>query len=80
MMILLSIAILTMGIFLLGISGLEKIIIFHSFHQPVPDIETIKKIIPSEIWDIPIYTFITGVFLIVLGLFLLVYARNKKTI
>lgn len=79
-MILLSVAILTMGIFLLGISGVEKIILFHSFRQPAPDIETIKKLIPSEIWDIPIYTFITGVFLIVLGLFLFVYARNKKTI
>lgn len=54
----------------MGLSGLEKIIIFSSFNGNITQMQTVIDLTPSYIWSIPNYTFGFGLILFILGLVL----------
>lgn len=63
----LGIALLVSGIGLLGLSGLEKILIFAAVSNNTIQIEVVKSLTPTYIWDISNWTFLVGLFLFLLG-------------
>ncbi|TFB12909.1 hypothetical protein E3U55_16900 [Filobacillus milosensis] len=73
------------GIFV-GLSGLEKILIFASLSSFNPnitsDIQEVKAFTPEYIWSITNYTFGFGIALFLIGIviFLATYLVNNKTI
>jgi len=60
-------AFLFFGIFLVVLSGLEKIIIYLHFANSVGSIEALKAVVPDYIWLITNLTFIGGCGLIIIG-------------
>ena len=63
-----GLALLITGIFLISLSGLEKIIIYASLHDRVGDYQFLKVLTPNEIWNITQRTFIFGIVLSIIGL------------
>jgi hypothetical protein len=63
-----GLAFLIIGIFLVSLSGLEKIIIYSSLSQRASDIQTLKYITPKGIWNITQMTFIFGIIILIIGL------------
>ena len=53
---------------LVGLSGLERIIIYVALHDRVGDYRTLKMITPNEIWNIATLTFTLGILLSIIGL------------
>ncbi len=56
------------GILLMGLSGLEKVLIFLSFDGNVHQIQTVKDLTPPYIWSITNFTFGFGLISFMLGL------------
>ncbi|MBG9792802.1 hypothetical protein ABD76_10005 [Paenibacillus dendritiformis] len=68
--------IILFGVFLMALSGLEKIIIYLNFaEQTVKNMDTLLSLVPSYIWSITNYTFIGGLFMIVLAV--IIICKNK---
>ncbi len=63
-----GLAFLITGIFLIGLSGLEKIIIYTSLNDRAGDYQALKMITPNEIWNITQITFIFGIVTSIIGL------------
>ncbi|WP_115993227.1 hypothetical protein [Cohnella lupini] len=63
-----GIVFLIIGIFLVSLSGLEKIIIYSSLSQSAGDIQTLRNITPKGIWNITQMTFVFGIIFIIVGL------------
>jgi hypothetical protein len=63
-----GLAFVIIGIFLVSLSGLEKIIIYTSLNDRVNDIQTLKLITPNAIWNITQMTKIFGVLILITGL------------
>jgi hypothetical protein len=63
-----GLALLITGILLIGLSGLEKIIIYVALNDRVGDYQVLKMITPNEIWNITQLTFIYGILLSIIGL------------
>jgi hypothetical protein len=61
------------GAFLISLSGLERIIIYASLNERAGDYQTLKLIVPSEIWNITQLTLIFGIVISVIGLILLLW-------
>ncbi|MFD0675174.1 hypothetical protein [Cohnella sp. GCM10027633] len=61
-------ALLITGILFIGLSGLEKIIIYASLHDRAGDYQVLKTITPNEIWNVITLTFAFGIILSVIGL------------
>jgi hypothetical protein len=73
-----GLALLILGIFLVSLSGLEKIILYASLNERVHDIESLKMITPSEIWTITKMTFIFGILTLIIGLTMSLWEIIKK--
>ncbi|MNI97198.1 hypothetical protein D3C73_1557980 [compost metagenome] len=77
-----GIALLLSGIFLLGLSGLEKVIIFAAIVTSFKaiDISTLKDLTPPYIWNLTNLTFTGGIILLIAGLvlFLIYLAQERK--
>jgi hypothetical protein len=63
-----GLAFLIIGIFLISLSGLEKIIIYASLSQRASDIQSLKIITPNGIWNITQMTLIFGIMILIIGL------------
>jgi hypothetical protein len=63
-----GLAFLIIGIFLMSLSGLEKIIIYASLSQRASDIQSLKIITPNIIWNITQMTLIFGIIILIIGL------------
>jgi hypothetical protein len=63
-----GLAFLIIGIFLMSLSGLEKIIIYASLNQRASDIQSLKIITPNGIWNITQMTLIFGIIILIIGL------------
>ncbi|OBY76399.1 hypothetical protein BBG47_27360 [Paenibacillus sp. KS1] len=64
------------GIFLIALSGVEKIVIYLNFAETTGNnMDTLLSLVPSYIWAITNYTFIGGLFMIALA-FVIIY-KNK---
>lgn len=63
-----GLAFLIIGIFLMSLSGLEKIIIYASLSQRASDIQSLKIITPNGIWNITQMTLIIGIIILIIGL------------
>lgn len=63
-----GVAFLFSGTILIGLSGLEKVLIFSAFNGTVREMEALINLTPSEIWNIPNDTFNLGLFFVVIGL------------
>ncbi|WP_110930258.1 hypothetical protein [Paenibacillus bouchesdurhonensis] len=72
------IAIFVMGIFLVVLSGLEKIIIYLTLSNKVGDIVSLKVLVPNYIWLITNLTFAGGVLMIIVSLYLYYLSMKKK--
>ena len=66
------------GIFLLGLSGLEQVLIYATLGDRVGDIDYLREITPKYIWNITKITFSFGVILTVCGLLFLINYKNLK--
>lgn len=55
------------GIFLLGLSGLEKVLIFVAVADKTIQMEAVRNFTPAYIWNITNWTFGMGLFLCLLG-------------
>jgi hypothetical protein len=75
-----GIALLVTGVFLISLSGLEKIIIFLDYNERVGDINSLKNIAPEYIWNITNFTFISGLLLLIIGLLILMKNQIKNQI
>jgi hypothetical protein len=73
-----GLALLILGIFLVSLSGLEKIILYASLNERAQDIESLKMITPSEIWTITKMTFIFGILTLIIGLTMSLWEIIKK--
>jgi len=74
----LGIVFIFLGISFIGLSGLEKILIYLAYKgSNIQDIQVIKNLTPPYIWRITNYTFCFGflIFLIGLGIF---FSRELK--
>ncbi|MBG9736664.1 hypothetical protein [Paenibacillus alvei] len=75
----LPLLIILFGVFLMALSGLEKIIIYLNFaEQTVKNMDTLLSLVPNYIWSITNYTFIGGLFMIALAL-VIIY-KNKYNV
>lgn len=75
-----SVALLITGIFLMSLSGIERIVIYASINERVGDYQSLKAITPHEIWNITKVTFISGVLLSVVGLIMSLWKFITKMI
>ncbi|MFE6800060.1 MULTISPECIES: hypothetical protein [Paenibacillus] len=67
------------GITLLGLGGLEKILIFMIVsNRAALDINSVIGLTPAYIWNITNYTLSTGAILVVMGIIFLLISRNKQ--
>ncbi|MCA1066653.1 hypothetical protein QTG56_00635 [Rossellomorea sp. AcN35-11] len=67
------------GVILIGLSGLEKILIFSSFNGNIHQMQAVVNLTPSYIWSITNYTFGFGLLSLILGL-VLFFLRNSNQI
>ncbi|MCA1062767.1 hypothetical protein QTG56_16085 [Rossellomorea sp. AcN35-11] len=67
------------GVILIGLSGLEKILIFSSFNGNIHQMQAVVNLTPSYIWRITNYTFGFGLLSLILGL-VLFFLRNSNQI
>lgn len=69
------------GSFLLGLAGLEKIILFSAVFNKTHamDKEAILLNIPKYFWNITNYTFYFGLIMLVAGIAVVVYSKVKST-
>lgn len=74
----LGIALLVSGIGLIGLSGLEKVLIFVAVSSRTIQIEGVKGLTPPYIWGITNLTFFMGLFLSILGS--VFFARKSEVI
>jgi hypothetical protein len=65
------------GIILMGLSGLEKVLIFSSYNGNIHEMQVIIDLTPPYIWSITNYTFGFGLTFSILGLIL--FFPNKIT-
>jgi hypothetical protein len=56
------------GVLLMGLSGLEKILVFTSFGNTTADIQSVIGLIPPYIWSITNVTFWFGLLFFIIGL------------
>lgn len=77
-----SVTLFICGIFLVGLSGLEKVLIYvaGAISFKATGMEQLKDFTPSNIWNIVNYSFFFGIILCVLGfvLFGLYFWKNKN--
>lgn len=73
-----GLVLLITGIMLVGLSGLERIIIYVALHDRVGDYRTLKMITPNEIWNIATLTFTLGILLSIIGLIALSWKYIAK--
>ncbi|MFF2156894.1 hypothetical protein ACFVVQ_16515 [Paenibacillus chitinolyticus] len=67
------------GISLLGLGGLEKILIFMIVsNRAALDIDSVIGLTPAYIWNITNYTLFAGAILFVIGIIVLLLSRNKR--
>lgn len=70
------------GIFLVSLSGFEKILIYSSLSDRTHDFLMLKMITPDEIWNITHMTMIFGILILIIGLVMslwdFVIAEMKK--
>ncbi|MGP4042070.1 hypothetical protein ACTWP4_19510 [Gracilibacillus sp. D59] len=57
-----------LGALLMGLSGLEKVLIFSSFNGDLHQMQAIKNFTPPYIWSITNFTFGFGLISFILGL------------
>jgi len=74
---------LSLGLGMIVISGLEKVILFSAVFSKTHamSMESIRINIPDYIWNITEYTYISGLVLLILGVIGLlagIYLRTKK--
>ncbi|MCA1065650.1 hypothetical protein QTG56_00620 [Rossellomorea sp. AcN35-11] len=67
------------GVILIGLSCLEKILIFSSFNGNIHQMQAVVNLTPSYIWSITNYTFGFGLLSLILGL-VLFFLRNSNQI
>lgn len=72
------IALVTIGFFILALSGLEKIMIYLHFSDRIGDISILKEVVPGYIWGITNATFTSGVVLLLLGVSLFMWKYREK--
>ncbi|MBY0149517.1 hypothetical protein [Neobacillus niacini] len=63
------------GIILMGLSGLEKVLIFTSYNGNIQEMQAIIDLTPSFIWNITNFTFGFGLISFIIGL-LLFFSKN----
>jgi len=66
-----GLALLITGFLFIGLSGLEKVIIYASLNNRAGDYQVLKNITPSEIWNVITLTFTFGTVLSIIGLIML---------
>lgn len=66
------------GIILMGLSGLEKVLIFSSYNGNIHKMQAIIDLTPPYIWSITKYTFGFGLTSSILGLILFFLRKNTK--
>jgi hypothetical protein len=71
------------GIFLLGLSGLEKVLIYlaGAVSYKITQMDSLKDLTPSYIWNITNSTFVIGLIFCIFGLILFVsfFLKGKKS-
>lgn len=65
----LGVKLMLTGIFVIVLSGLEKVLIFMSFQGRVTDSISLKALTPSVIWNVTTSTLTFGIVLFVIGVF-----------
>ena len=73
----LGIILIFSGVILMGLSGLEKVLIFTSFTGGVHQMQAIIDLTPSYIWSITNITFGFGLISIIIGVVL--FLKEFKT-
>ncbi len=64
-----SMKLILSGIFIIVISGLEKILIFMAYQgQGIRTNTLLEDLTPSDIWRIPLLTFVFGLLILVCGI------------
>ena len=63
-----GITLVSLGVMLIGLAGLEKVLIFLAFKGEIHEMTAVINSTPSYIWNITNYTFGFGVLQLVLGL------------
>ncbi|WP_054957300.1 hypothetical protein [Paenibacillus dakarensis] len=62
-----GLAFIILGIFLISLSGLEKVLIYTALFERAPDMEILKNITPNYIWNIANNTLILGIIFFISG-------------
>jgi hypothetical protein len=60
------------GIFIIVLSGLEKILIFLAFQGRITDNVSLKNLTPEMVWNVPKSTYTLGILILILGILLIV--------
>lgn len=75
----LGIVFVFLGVSFIGLSGLEKILIFLAYKGiSIQDMQTIINLTPKFIWSITNYTFGFGLLFFIVGLFLFFSKELRK--
>lgn len=62
----------------MGLSGLEKVLVFLAFKGEVHQMEAIINLTPTEIWDITRYTFGFGLVFFLIGTVTTISALKRR--
>ena len=73
-----GLAFLMVGILLIGLSGLERIIIYTSLSDRAGDYQALKIITPKEIWNVTRLTLFFGIALSIIGLIMSIWNYIDK--
>ncbi|OPA73730.1 hypothetical protein BVG16_26945 [Paenibacillus selenitireducens] len=75
-----GLSLLLAGMFLMSLSGLEKILVFVSFQGKVSDMTALRDLTPSGLWSITNFTFVGGLVVLVVGLGCLFHKPFKRSL
>jgi hypothetical protein len=67
------------GIIFMGLSGLEKVLIFSSYNGDIHEMQAIIDLTPSYIWSITNHTFVYGLTFSISGLILFFSSKITKS-
>ncbi|MFJ8071998.1 hypothetical protein ACIQZD_24270 [Peribacillus sp. NPDC096447] len=73
-----GVALLFSGINLMGLSGLEKVLIFLAYNGDIHQIQAILDLTPTYIWGITNFTFGFGLVLFIVGVGVFLKQINTK--
>jgi hypothetical protein len=73
-----GVALLFSGIILMGLSGLEKVLIFLAYNGDIHQMQAILNLTPAYIWGITNFTFGFGLVLFIIGV--CIFLKQIKTV